>query len=71
MSKRILRPAEAQARLGVRKSQFWDWIKAGRLKAPVRLGPKSVGHPENEIDEFIDQLVAERDAAVKPKAAAR
>lgn len=63
MTKRIIRPAEAQARLGVGHTQFWEWIKTGKLRKPVRLGPKSVGHPENEIDEFIDQLVAERDAA--------
>jgi predicted DNA-binding transcriptional regulator AlpA len=62
MAKRILRPAESQARLGIGHTQFWNWIKNGRLRKPVRLGPKSVGHPENEIDELIDQLVAERDA---------
>ena len=38
MTKRILRPVEVQARLGVRKSQFWDWIKSGKLPKPVRLG---------------------------------
>jgi hypothetical protein len=50
-------------------TQFWEWIKAGKLRPPVRLGPKSVGHPESEIDELIDRLVAERDSGLKLKAA--
>ena len=70
MTKRIIRPAEAQARLGIGHTQFWELIKNGKLSKPVRLGPKSVGHPENEIDDFIERLVAERDAAAKPRSKA-
>jgi predicted DNA-binding transcriptional regulator AlpA len=65
VTKRILRPAEAQARLGIGHSQFYEWIRSGKLKPPVRLGKQSVGHPENEIDDVIDQLVAERDKRTK------
>jgi prophage regulatory protein len=70
MTKRILRPAEAQARLGIGHTQFWEMIKSGRLPRPVRLGPKSVGHLESEIDSFIENLAAERDAAAKSKSKA-
>jgi prophage regulatory protein len=63
MAKRIIRPAEAQARLGIGNTQFWEWIKKGKLPKPVRLGRRSVGHPESEIDAFIDKLIADRDSA--------
>ena len=69
MAKRLLRPAESQAKLSVGHSQFWEFVKTGKLKPPVRLGPKSVGHPESEIDDLIDQLVAERDSGLKLKVA--
>lgn len=69
MAKRILRPAESQAKLSVGHTKFWEFIKTGKLRPPVRLGPKSVGHPENEIDDLIDQLVAERDSGLKLKVA--
>lgn len=62
MAKRILRPAELQARLGIGHSQFYEWIKTGKLTRPVQLGPQSVGHPEDEIDAVIDQLIQERDS---------
>ena len=61
MAKRILRPAEAQARLGIGHSKFYELIRSGVLPRPIRLGPKSVGHPEEEIDHYIEQLVAVRD----------
>ena len=77
MAKRILRPAESQARLGIGHTRFYEWIKTGKLKPPVQLGPKSVGHPEDEIDEVVDALIAERDRKLAapgnkpPKAADR
>ncbi len=62
MTKRILRPVQSQAKLGIGHTQFWQWVKNGKLKPPIRLGPNSVGHPEDEIDGLIDQLIAERDS---------
>ena len=61
MAKRILRPAETQKRLGIKHSKFWDDIRKGILPPLVRLGPKSVGHLEEEIDKYIDDLRAARD----------
>jgi predicted DNA-binding transcriptional regulator AlpA len=61
MSRQILRPKEAQRRLGVGHTKFYeDFINTGRLKL-VRLGERSVGVLEHELDELIDQLPA-RDA---------
>ena len=70
---------QSQARLGVGHTTFYGWIKTGKhgLKPPVQLGPKSVGHPEDEIDDVVDALIAERDRKLAapgnkpPKAADR
>jgi predicted DNA-binding transcriptional regulator AlpA len=70
VGKRILRPAESQARLGIGRTQFYEFIASGRLGPPLRLGPKSVGHLETEIDGLIDRLVAERDAKIAQRKAA-
>jgi predicted DNA-binding transcriptional regulator AlpA len=67
MPRRIIRPKEAQQRLGVGHSKFYeDFVNTGRLRL-VRLGPKSVGVIEDELDAFIDQLIDARDAALSLK----
>jgi predicted DNA-binding transcriptional regulator AlpA len=55
MPRKIIRPREAQARLGIRHTQFYEIVNAGKLKL-VRLGPRSVGVIEEELDRFIDEL---------------
>lgn len=60
MSKRILRPKETQARLGIGHDKFWRDVKKGVLPPLVRLGPKSVGHVEEEIDAYIEGLMKQR-----------
>jgi predicted DNA-binding transcriptional regulator AlpA len=48
--------------LGIGRSKFWeDFVRAGRLRL-VRLGPRSVAVPEDELDALIDELIRERDA---------
>jgi len=67
MPRRIIRPKEAQRRLGVGHSKFYeDFVNTGRLRL-VRLGPKSVGVIEDELDAFIDRLIDARDAALSSK----
>jgi predicted DNA-binding transcriptional regulator AlpA len=67
MPRRIIRPKEAQRRLGVGHSKFYeDFVNTGRLRL-VRLGPKSVGVIEDELDAFIDQLIDARDAGLSSK----
>jgi predicted DNA-binding transcriptional regulator AlpA len=62
MPRKIVRPKEAQVRLGIGHTKFYqDIIGAGRLRL-VRLGPRCVGVVEDELDALIGQLIAERDA---------
>ena len=53
---RILRPKEAAKRLGIGHSKFWADVAAGRLPPLVRLGPRVVGHIEEELDAYIERL---------------
>jgi predicted DNA-binding transcriptional regulator AlpA len=62
--KRILRPKVAQQRLGIGHTNFWEnYVKTGRVRL-VRLGPRSVGVIEEELDALIDELAAARDLEV-------
>jgi predicted DNA-binding transcriptional regulator AlpA len=61
MAKRFVRPKEAMDRLGCRRSKFYaDYIGRGLLR-PVRLGARSIGILESELDALIDELTAKRD----------
>ena len=57
---KIIRPKEAQQRIGCGHSTFYQLIADGKLKKPIRYG-RITGHREEEIDEFIARLAAERD----------
>ena len=55
MPHKLLRPKEAQARLGIKHTRFYELINSGKLKL-VRLGPRSVGVLESELDAFLANL---------------
>jgi excisionase family DNA binding protein len=61
MPHKIVRPKEAQRRLSIGHTKFYELVSTGRLQL-VRLGPRVVGIPEHELDAFISGLIAERDA---------
>jgi predicted DNA-binding transcriptional regulator AlpA len=61
VAKRIVRPKEAWQRLGIGHSNFHEnYVRTGRVRL-VRLGPRSVGVIEEELDALIDELAAARD----------
>jgi excisionase family DNA binding protein len=62
---KIIRPREAQARLGIRHTRFYELVNEGKLRL-VRLGPRSVGVIESELDAFIENLPSARNT-VSPK----
>jgi predicted DNA-binding transcriptional regulator AlpA len=49
------------ARLGIGHSKFYDDIKKGILPKPIRLGPRSVGIIEEELEAVVERLKAARD----------
>jgi predicted DNA-binding transcriptional regulator AlpA len=60
---KIIRPKEAQARLGIGHTKFYDAIKKGELPPLVRFG-RVTGMPEDELNAVIDALKAARPARV-------
>lgn len=46
------------------KVQIWRLIKAGRFPAAVKLGPGRNAWVETEIDRWIEERIAEREAGV-------
>jgi len=57
----ILRPKEAARRLGVGHTKFYELVNEGRLRL-VRLGERSVGVTEDELNRFVDALPDARPA---------
>jgi predicted DNA-binding transcriptional regulator AlpA len=56
--KKIIRPRFAWRRMGIGRSKFYeDYVKTGKLRL-VRLGPRSTGVFEHELDELLDSLPA-------------
>ena len=61
---RILRLRDVRERTGLATSSVYDLMKRGNFPRPVRISARSVGWPENEIDDFIADRIAARDAKV-------
>ena len=61
IEKRIVRKNEVLNRLGIRKTTLHEtFIKTGRLRF-VKIGVRSVGIIEDELDALIEELRRERD----------
>lgn len=60
--KRLLRLPEVLSRAGVSRSYVYDGVKTGRFPKPVKVTERTSAWVESEIQEWIDQRIAERDA---------
>ena len=58
---RFLRKQEAAARVGYSQSHLMRLERAGKFPRRVHLGPNSVGFLEDEIDEWMQARVDDRD----------
>ncbi len=61
---RILRLPEVKQRIGLCRSSIYERIKAGNFPKNIRLGARSVGWLESEIESWIaDRINASRDSS--------
>lgn len=59
---KILRCKEVEKKLSIGHSKIYQMIEQGTFPKPIRLGPKSVGWLESEIDAWLEEKIKERDA---------
>ena len=64
-NQKILRRRSVEAMTGLRRSTLYAYIAAGTFPRPVKLGERSVGWVEAEVEEWIAQVVARREAEAK------
>jgi prophage regulatory protein len=58
----LLRLPEVKARTGYCRSQIYHLIKLGTFPAPVKLGVHASAWVSTEVDQWIVEHIAERDA---------
>ena len=63
LHRKIIRRSEVLKRTGKATSTIYEQIQKGLFPKPVKLGPRSVGWVEDEVDEHIEMLIASRDGA--------
>lgn len=61
MNKNFLSPKLAAETIGLSLSTLQRLVKQGVLKKPVQITDRRVGFPSNEIQEFIEMKIGERD----------
>lgn len=63
MSKKILRLSQVREKVGnVSHVTIWRWEKDGHFPKRIRLGGNSSGWLESEVDKWIEDRAAERQA---------
>lgn len=60
-SRRLIRLHEVKHRTGYGKSSIYNGVAEGTFPRPVPLGARAVAWVEDEIQEWIDSRISERD----------
>jgi prophage regulatory protein len=64
---RILRTPEVMLRTGLPLSTLYWQSKQGYFPKQVQIGPNAVGWVESEVEDWIRQQIADRDAGISRK----
>ena len=62
-SKRILKLPQVEEVTGLRRDSIYRLAREGKFPRPIKLSEKSSGWIEHEVQAFLDERIAERDAA--------
>ena len=62
LTKKFIRLPTVIERTGYRRTAIYEKIAAGTFPAPVKLGPRAIAWIEEEIKEWMDERIADRDA---------
>lgn len=55
----LLRRRQVEERTGLRRSSIYEGMRDGTFPAAIKIGPKSVGWIEAEVDAWINERIAE------------
>ena len=61
MIKRVLRLPEVKRKCGISRSAIYEGMKTGGFPNSIKLGSRMVGWSEQEIDDWIQSRLNERD----------
>lgn len=67
MSRKILRLPEVISLTGLSRTTIYEYVSRGIFPAQIRLGPRTIGWFEAEVEEWLMQRAAER---IMPRAVA-
>lgn len=59
MSQSLIRFSEAQKRTGYSKAWLYRLISEKRFPQPIKIGARAIAFVESEIDEWVNQRIAE------------
>jgi len=59
MSQSLIRFSEAQRRTGYSKAWLYRLMSEGKFPASIKIGSRSIAFVESEVDEWIEQRIAE------------
>ncbi|QUT14570.1 helix-turn-helix transcriptional regulator [Rahnella inusitata] len=59
MSQSLIRLSEVQRRCGYGKAWIYKLISQNQFPKPIKIGIRSIAFVESEIDEWINQRIAE------------
>jgi prophage regulatory protein len=63
---RMLRLADVERMTGLRRSSIYERVALGRFPRPLRLSDRAVGWLAHEVEAWVHERIAERDAAHPP-----
>ncbi|CAN2526272.1 helix-turn-helix transcriptional regulator [Burkholderia pseudomallei] len=53
MANRVLRIIDVIEAVGVKKSTIYQWVKDGKFPSPLRLGTRSVGWRQSDVESWL------------------
>ena len=64
---KILRRRQVEEKTGLSRSTLYNLMKAGFFPKPIKIGPRSVGWIESEINTTLTNRIQERDRVLEGK----
>jgi|AntRauTorcE11898_2_1112593.scaffolds.fasta_scaffold41705_1 prophage regulatory protein len=72
MNMKLIRIKEVMDRTGLARSTIYKYISEEKFPQPTKLGPRTVAWVESEIENWINDLINQRDGeATEPQMANR